>query len=410
MADSNDGGDKTEKPTDKRLKDARKKGDVPKRQGDHEHPDAARVAGARRPRDPARGAARGRTRRPRDRGRRAAVFVFRRRRWGGSRSRPCCGRPACCSCRSSSSGLLVGVPAGRAGVRDGKLKPKAEHLNPAAGVKRMFSMDNLVEVLKAVAKTALLFEIGWLVLRSLMPQFALLSTAAPGAIGDAIWALSLRLLAWTLGVCTRERARHRLAAPQLHEEEPHEPARHPAGDEGVEGDPHIKAHRRQTHQEWSQRNATNAAAQANVAAREPDLRRRRDRLRPARPAPCPRSRPRARTTRHGRCAKPPRRRACPSCATSRSPATCSARGEEGEVIPRDTFDVMAEVILWAREVREQVEAHDRPAKTRAARPGASTAQAAGRRPPRYPEGVRPDAPRVHPSQGRRQIDGAARGP
>ena len=30
MADSNDGGDKTEKPTEKRLRDARKKGDVPK--------------------------------------------------------------------------------------------------------------------------------------------------------------------------------------------------------------------------------------------------------------------------------------------------------------------------------------------------------------------------------------------
>ena len=30
MADKNDGGDKTEKPTQKRLQDARKKGDVPK--------------------------------------------------------------------------------------------------------------------------------------------------------------------------------------------------------------------------------------------------------------------------------------------------------------------------------------------------------------------------------------------
>ena len=30
MSDKNDGGDKTEKPTPKRLQDARKKGDVPK--------------------------------------------------------------------------------------------------------------------------------------------------------------------------------------------------------------------------------------------------------------------------------------------------------------------------------------------------------------------------------------------
>jgi flagellar biosynthesis protein FlhB len=47
-----------------------------------------------------------------------------------------------------------------------KLKPKMEHMNPVEGVKRMFTMDNLIEVLKAVAKTALLFLVGWLVVKS----------------------------------------------------------------------------------------------------------------------------------------------------------------------------------------------------------------------------------------------------
>jgi flagellar biosynthesis protein FlhB len=33
-----------------------------------------------------------------------------------------------------------------------------------------------------------------------------------------------------------------------------------------------------------------------------------------------------------------------------------ARGEVGDIIPADLFDIIAEVILWAREVRVQLEA------------------------------------------------------
>jgi len=33
-----------------------------------------------------------------------------------------------------------------------------------------------------------------------------------------------------------------------------------------------------------------------------------------------------------------------------------ARAEIGEIVPNDLFDIIAEVILWAREAREQVQA------------------------------------------------------
>jgi flagellar biosynthesis protein FlhB len=33
-----------------------------------------------------------------------------------------------------------------------------------------------------------------------------------------------------------------------------------------------------------------------------------------------------------------------------------ARAEIGEIVPSDLFDIIAEVILWAREAREQVQA------------------------------------------------------
>jgi hypothetical protein len=54
-----------------------------------------------------------------------------------------------------------------------------------------------------------------------------------------------------------------------------------------------------------------------------------------------------------------------------------ARGEVGEIIPADVFDVIAEVILWAREVRQQLDAErngelaslNKPARRRIAPPG-----------------------------------------
>jgi flagellar biosynthesis protein FlhB len=50
-----------------------------------------------------------------------------------------------------------------------------------------------------------------------------------------------------------------------------------------------------------------------------------------------------------------------------------ARGEVGEIIPADVFDAIAEVILWAREVRQELDADRRgepeAARRRCAAPG-----------------------------------------
>src|SRR5262249_53064834 len=81
-----------------------------------------------------------------------------------------------------------------------KLKPKLDHMNPVEGVKKMFSMDNLVEVLKAVAKTALLFLIGWMVVKAALPQIVGLARSpsiSPQVIGALAWSLTVRIVTWT---------------------------------------------------------------------------------------------------------------------------------------------------------------------------------------------------------------------
>src|SRR5690606_2619184 len=85
-----------------------------------------------------------------------------------------------------------------------KVKPSLEHMNPVAGVKRMFSMDNLVEVLKAVAKAALLFLLGWLLVKASLPEIMALARSpdlSAQAAGTLTWSLTVKLLAWSIGLC-----------------------------------------------------------------------------------------------------------------------------------------------------------------------------------------------------------------
>ncbi|CAD7336980.1 flagellar biosynthesis protein FlhB [Sphingomonadales bacterium 56] len=53
---------------------------------------------------------------------------------------------------------------GSLGFRPGAFAPKASKLNPAAGLKRIFGMQGLIELMKSIAKVALLGSIGvWLI-------------------------------------------------------------------------------------------------------------------------------------------------------------------------------------------------------------------------------------------------------
>jgi type III secretion protein U len=241
-----------------------------------------------------------------------------------------------------------------------KNQPKLENLDPVAGVKKMFSADNLIEVLKAAVKTITLFVIGWLVVKSLLPQIVLLSSAAPGTFGTAIWQVMFKLLAWTLAVFAMVSAldllwqrhsftkKNRMSLRDIRQE-------HKESD----GDPHIKAQRRQTHQEWSQRNASNAAAEANVLVVNPThvaiaIAYDRDSC----PVPTVSAKGEDDVARAMREAAA--EAGVPVVRNVPLARDMLARAEVGEVIPRDLFEVIAEVILWAKQVREDVASHTDP--------------------------------------------------
>ena len=391
MAEQNDGGDKTEQPTEKRLRDARKKGDVPKSKEltttvtllvwlvlgalglplAHQRLDALALAVLDSLHKP---------------------FDFAAPAMGWMAFEAVLWVTALMLVPVMLVGLLVEfLQAGPVFTLE-KVQVKLENLNPVAGVKKMFSVDNLIEVLKAAIKTCLLFFIGWTVVKLLMPQIVLLPTAEPALTGTALWQVALKLLAWTVGVFALVSVldvawqRHsftkkmRMSLRDIRQEM-----------KESEGDPHVKAHRRQTQQEWSQRNAANAAAQANVLVVNPT---------------------------HVAIAIDYDRESCPVPTLSakgedevalamREAAQAAGvpivrniplardmlvRAEVGEIVPQDLFEVMAEVILWAREVREQVQAHVDPLHPTPA--DAPTGRTKRRRPvpgedlTHYPDGFR----------------------
>jgi type III secretion protein U len=151
-----------------------------------------------------------------------------------------------------------------------KITPKLDKLNPAEGIKKMFSMDNLVELVKSVSKSAALIFIGGFVLWGMMPALLRLPSSPPAAIGSAIWYALLRIGIWTIFVFffvsvldawyqkfsyTKQLRMSRRDIRQEVKEN--------------EGDPYIKSRRRQLHQEWSQQNMLSAVRGSNVVVTNP---------------------------------------------------------------------------------------------------------------------------------------------
>jgi type III secretion protein U len=368
MADKNDGGDKTEQPTPKKLQDARKKGNVPKSKDLTSTVEllvwaalftlGTAWAGAMLAH--LTDAAIGALALPFD----AALGNVGALAWQATLA---------LTALALLPVALVGIvteylQAGPVFAMD-KLKPKAENLNPVEGVKRMFSMDNLVEVTKSVAKTTLLLAIGWLVLLGALPSLAKLfriDPSAAGAVGTALWDVTRSTLVWTaalfvlvalLDVAWQRHSftkRMRMSLRDIRQET-----------KESEGDPYIKQHRRQAHEEWSQRNAQQAARSANVLVVNPThVAIAIDYDRETCPVPTVAAKGEDHVARAMREAA--EEAGVPIVRNVELARDLLARGEIGEIVPQDLFDIVAEVILWAREVRDTLERGDgKPATQRA---------------------------------------------
>jgi type III secretion protein U len=266
-----------------------------------------------------------------------------------------------------------------------KVKPNLEHLDPVAGVERMFSVDNLVEILKALAKTALLLSAGWLVVRSALPDIVGLARAGvpPQTVGALLWSVTLKLGASTVGLFAlvsvldavyqrysfmrKMRMSHRDIRQEMREDE---------------GDPYVRQRRRQAHQEWSQRNQVQAARQANVLVVNPThVAIAIDYDREICPVPTIGAKGEDHVAQAMREAAEDA--GVPIVRNVPLARELLAVGEVGEMVPEELFDLLAEVVLWARDVHRDVRA--RREGLIAAEPPRKRREAPGEDLTRYPE-------------------------
>jgi len=240
-----------------------------------------------------------------------------------------------------------------------RVKPKLENMNPVEGMKRMFSMDNLIEIVKAVAKTAALAAIGLLVARAMLPPLLLLlrqpDTTIAAQLGDALGRAGLAVVGTTIAVfafaCVLDAAYQRHSYMKKLRMSRRDIRRELKDDEG---DPYVKAQRRQTHQEWSQRNAAQAARSADVLVVNPThVAIAIEYDREGRSVPVVSAKGEDEVARAMREAA--EEAGVPIVRNVELARELLATTDTGAIVPGHLFDIVAEVILWAREVREELE-------------------------------------------------------
>jgi len=152
-----------------------------------------------------------------------------------------------------------------------RILPKGEHLNPAEGLKRMFSQNNLVEVAKSLLKTAGLVAIFVLVLERVMPEIMRLPVGSLSDVGAAHWHALMWLGIWTICVfallSVLDALYQRYAfikKMKMSRRDIRQELR------DTEGDALVKGRRRQLHQEWAQQNMLNAVRNASAVVVNPE--------------------------------------------------------------------------------------------------------------------------------------------
>ena len=236
-----------------------------------------------------------------------------------------------------------------------KVKPDLTKLNPVSGVKKMFSSDNFFELLKSIVKTSAILLFCGLVVTTMLPGLALLPAAEPQNVVGAMYDLTLYILGASLVFLLLFTAldvsyqhysfakKMKMSMREIKQEY-----------KDSEGDPLIKSHRRQTAQEWAQEGASEAAGSASALVVNPThiaiaIRFERD----IDDVPMITAMGQDDVAQKMRDAA--KRNHVPVVRNIKLARSLLADGTEGEMVPRALFDVVAEIIFWAQSINERIE-------------------------------------------------------
>lgn len=365
MADKDKGGDKTELPTPKKLKDARKKGDIAKAQeitatiGTFGALVLFMVAGAY---------VAGRIAQFGERVVGSAAegdFAFTLSNLGSEAIDLLITLSAIMLIPLAALGLLSEVFQTRGLFATKRLEPKLDNFNPIEGLKRLFGPQGLVELCKTLVKVIAIVAIVWFIARGHIDRMGAMllpatepiwreSVGQQAGLSDAslTFSLTLQVLGWVGAVFVAVAfadniwSKHKFIKKM-------KMSRRDIKDEVKqdEGDPHMKGHRRELAQEWAQSGAVSSTAGASALLVNPThLAIALDYDPEETPVPVILARG------EGEIAAAMRETALlagvPVIRHVPTARSLWARGEVGEMVPEELFDAIAEVILWSRRARE----------------------------------------------------------
>lgn len=235
-----------------------------------------------------------------------------------------------------------------------KFTPNLSHMNAFEGLKRMFGKDNLVELIKSVLKTALLVFIVVYVVKSAIGDLVLLPNSSPDYIIEGLWFLLVRVFGYAsalfilLMFFDSAYQKHsftdkmKMSIRDIRDEH-----------KNMEGDPMMKGVRRDLAHEWANEAPTQAARDANVLIVNPThvaiaIRYDAEETK----IPMITGRGEEETARKMRYAAS--EAGVPVLRNEQLARALLATDEIEEFVPKEFFEIIAEVILWAAQVSEQL--------------------------------------------------------
>lgn len=146
-----------------------------------------------------------------------------------------------------------------------KFKPTMNHFNAVEGMKRMFGVDNLVELLKSIVKTTALIVIASLAIRSVIGDLMLLPGSQPEMVVEGIWYLTVRIFGWVSAFYFLLMFVDTAYQKHVFEKKMKMSIRDIRDElKDIEGDPMLKGARKDLGHEWAQEAPTEAARNASV--------------------------------------------------------------------------------------------------------------------------------------------------
>lgn len=248
-----------------------------------------------------------------------------------------------------------------------RIAPKPSNIGISQGLKRIFSVDNLFEVIKSIAKTIVLVAIVAIIALSSLNSIVLLPTADVLIYSETNNRLLLLLFVWVVVLFTLFSIADWLYQKYSFERK-QRMSKYDIKRENKEqdGDPHTRGARRSLHRQWATQNAQEAARQANAVIVNPThiavavFYKAGETLVPTISAKG-----------EGHLAQLIRESAqeagVPIVRNINLARTLNFRCEEEDFIPEDLFDAVAEVLVWAENLRRGVD-NDRRADNRSGLP------------------------------------------